>query len=68
MLTKVEAFQLEFPGKPFFICHRGNVRLEGTFSMCRMGRGSGGCLDIVQLWYRLAITVQMSAIYAKHPE
>ena len=68
MLDEVGVFQREFPGEPFFICHRGNDRLEGTFSVCRMGRVSGGCLDIVQLRYRLAIVVQMSAIYAKHPE
>ena len=68
VFTEVEIFQREFPGEPFFICHRGNDRLEGTFSVCRMGRGSGGCLDIIQLRYRLAIVVQMSAIYAKHPK
>ena len=33
VLTEVEAFQVEFPGEPFFICHRGNDRLEGTFSL-----------------------------------
>ena len=68
VLDEDEIFQREFPGEPFPICHRGNDRLEGTFSVCRLGQGSGGCLDIVQLRYRLAIVVQMSAIYAKHPE
>ena len=68
VLDEVEIFQREFPSEPFFICHRGNDRLEGTFSVCRMGRGSGACPDIVQLQYRLAIVVQKSAIYAKHPE
>ena len=68
VFDEVEMFQRGFPGEPFFICHRGNDRLEGTFSVCKMGSGAGGCLDIVQLRYRLAIVVQMSAIDAKHPE
>ena len=41
VLTEVEAFQLQFPGDPLFICHRGNDRHEGTFYMCRIGPRTG---------------------------
>ena len=63
-----EFMQKHFSTRQYFICLRGNDRIETLFSIVRTARGTGGVLDIVQLRQRFDVAAQLEELFALEPK
>lgn len=64
----VHAHQEKYPDKAYVICLHGNDEIEKMFSVCRMGKGTGGVLDYATLCRRLSSTALTHQLMADNPE
>ena len=68
VFADIEFKQKHCPTCQYFICLRGNDRIETLFSIVRTARGTGGVLHILQLRHRLDIATQLEELFALDPK
>ena len=68
VFADIEFMHKHFPTRQYFICLRGNDRIETLFSIGYTARGTGGVLDILQLRHRLDVAAQLEELFALDPK